>query len=1272
MKPSLRIFYVFTLFLAFGLYLFLPGSYQTSANTIVRTSPDDECTRTVFLQIEIFTEQDMTDEALETVADIWAQQINDRWNGPTDEEIHQAAAELNAEDQAAGRDPRFTDGNLEDVYAGNLNEYPGLQRARQELIDRANQNKQNANGASNCAIINCCKIYFHTIIQTRKPGDDPRKGFDQVEVMEPGFRSFVRVASGGLGANQGGTSGRWAFEPGDSSAAAHEAGHVMGADDFYSDVEGEDGETHSESHEGHETDLMARRRGWPKGEHYDTILRHAGKECNCCRFAQLDDAYMVGLNLSDRFAMDALAGNNCEYLRMAKRSLENQLRDLQVQRIQTANKVATARRIQSRLSQINEALKHCDEGVEDETALALPEVPFTFDSNICEYYGGGTVDLPITPFGPYIPVGPETPGTAPPTEPGTTPPGEPVIPTGPITPVTPGGTYNPELIDPLQIDTIIKRHPGIEHEGGVPKGGTFITIPVEMVEMGLTTTEPILVEIPEDDDDDETTPTPPVFIVKAEQTVLEGNQSRIEPVEGAVLKLGFAPPALPNTGTARTAEATDDQHAEEPRHVVTNEDGIGMIFVDGFESGDTSAWTIGDRPSQKVPTVSGARVDMTPTKSSIVYLTDPEAAPEWTKIRPELEMEAGIEGLEISGFGAPAGQTKPGTGEAAGGGATVIGGAPAAATGGASTSGGVGEGLKAGARAATGGTGESVGDAVKKGAGAVGDAVKKGAGAVGGAVGASAGAGSGAEKVRGAVASGDPLTISNIGSSGMDGVRQELPENVRDYVTDGVKFGNTWGLTLSYKYKDEDFIMGQLDGYEVEENHYRDKQEDDPYFKSKGSWGQAYDDQWAIKHVGFGDGRRGARSVAGEDLEPVVVAVIDTGLDWNHADISWDNIWQNGNEIPDNGIDDDMNGYIDDFIGWDFYANSNKPWDQDGHGTFIAGMIAATSDNGIGIAGMNPAAKIMVLKALNDFGHTRASFLAKAIKYAADNGARVINLSVGGKHLTRLEKMAVEYAHEKGVVIVVAAGNDGSQVSDYGLSPYEDVIAVGSSDLNDQRAIFSNWGAEIDIAAPGVDVLSLRARRTDFMRHIRNVEYEEGSAYVGEDKRYYRSSGTSFSAPIVSGVASLILSVRPELTNVEVKRMILQSARDLEIPGHDSFTGYGLLDAAAAITADPAFEIIADITSVVAVQDADGNYFVDVSGTAAANDFDFAEVSIGIGDQPASFRTVGERINRPTYGAGLALIPANEFRAAPVWTIRLVVTHKNGQTREEWFVLQLG
>jgi subtilisin family serine protease len=425
---------------------------------------------------------------------------------------------------------------------------------------------------------------------------------------------------------------------------------------------------------------------------------------------------------------------------------------------------------------------------------------------------------------------------------------------------------------------------------------------------------------------------------------------------------------------------------------------------------------------------------------------------------------------------------------------------------------------------------------------------------------------------------------------------------------------------------------------------------------------------WAFHRIGLTAGPDSAWRLLPATLQPVTIAVIDTGLDWNHLDISWDNIWRNpraqGDAVPS------RDGYKDDLIGWDFVAGNNHPWDFDGHGTFVTGLIAASWTSGAGMPGVNPAAKIMVLKALNAFGNTRASYIAQAIAYAADNGARVINISIGGKELTTVEQTAVKYAAGKGVLIVIAAGNDGVELKNYGLAGLPGVITVGATDHDDHRALFSNWGRAVDIVAPGLDILSLRARYTDTLRDIPGATYKAGGAYVGADKRYYVAGGTSFSAPLVTGVASLLFAKDPTLTAAEVKRMLLNSAKDVEGKGVNQFTGYGLLDARAALAADRTFFITAEVGGVSVVSDPKGA-LVEVQGTADADAFAGAEVDLGSGEAPTTFKRV-LGVDGPVQSAALGRIPAADFAGSQVWIVRLVVHHKNGRAREARFRLQLG
>lgn len=447
----------------------------------------------------------------------------------------------------------------------------------------------------------------------------------------------------------------------------------------------------------------------------------------------------------------------------------------------------------------------------------------------------------------------------------------------------------------------------------------------------------------------------------------------------------------------------------------------------------------------------------------------------------------------------------------------------------------------------------------------------------------------------------------------------------------------------------------------------------DPGFvqTGRGSWGQAEDDQWAIKRIGFTAGEDSAWNQVPDDASPVVVAVVDTGLDWHHLDISPENIWRNEDEIADNGIDDDGNGYVDDLIGWDFLARNNKPWDFDGHGTIVAGIIAATQDNGVGIAGINPHAKIMVLKAVNNFGTTRASYLAEAIVYAADNGARVINLSMGGSPRSRMETAAIDYAHEKGVLIVAASGNEGVELDDYGPGGNDNVLTVGATFTDDRAAAFSNYGDKVDLVAPGVDVLSLRARYTDAnYRPDNEEEYTLGTNYVGEDQRYIHVSGTSFAAPIVAATASLMMSKNPEMTAAEVEELLLQTAEDIEAPGRDQYSGYGMVNAKAALGVGAGFSLTAQITGVEPVETETGTV-LQIKGTIDSDGFKRGWMQIGPGENPGSWKYVGQKRKFPIRDGVLGTVPLTEFAGADVWQIVMNVEHKNGVQKSARYQIRL-
>jgi thermitase len=270
----------------------------------------------------------------------------------------------------------------------------------------------------------------------------------------------------------------------------------------------------------------------------------------------------------------------------------------------------------------------------------------------------------------------------------------------------------------------------------------------------------------------------------------------------------------------------------------------------------------------------------------------------------------------------------------------------------------------------------------------------------------------------------------------------------------------------------------------------------------------------------------------------VVIAILDTGVDLAHEDLQ-DAIWINADEIANNGVDDDGNGFVDDVNGWDFADGDNMPTDDYGHGTHVAGIAAARINNGKGIAGMAGNATVMPVDVFMG-GIGTYEDLIRAIVYAADNGADVINMSLGASSYSLGEEAAVEYAWSRGVVLVAAAGNTGRNTYHYPAA-HSHVIAVAATDAGDHVASFSTHGDFVDVAAPGVSVYST---------------YPRG---------YAAMSGTSMAAPHVSGLAALILSLDPNLSPDQVKAIIETTADDLGTPGWDPYFGNGRINARRAL-----------------------------------------------------------------------------------------------------------
>ncbi len=385
--------------------------------------------------------------------------------------------------------------------------------------------------------------------------------------------------------------------------------------------------------------------------------------------------------------------------------------------------------------------------------------------------------------------------------------------------------------------------------------------------------------------------------------------------------------------------------------------------------------------------------------------------------------------------------------------------------------------------------------------------------------------------------------------------------------------------------------------------------------------------QWYLDRVGARDAWAVTRGRA-----DVLVAVIDTGVN-PHADLVA-NLWVNddppGNARPDddgfdqdgNGAvedwerdDDDDNGYVDDASGWDFVdapriggpgdAVGRDPdvSDDSGHGTAVAGVIAAVADNGIGISGLAPAVTLMPVRAgfnpgLGAFsGVLEEDDAAAAIVYAAENGARVINMSFGDTLLSPIVADAVAYAAGLGAVLVGAAGNARADGMHY-PSGLPDVIAVGATDYADQRASFSSYGAALDLVAPGDGILT--------------------TVVDGDEDAYVTLSGTSFAAPLVAAAAALLASRAPALGAAEIAALLTGSARDLDPPGFDLETANGRLDAGRALTVPPAASVAIHAPAGGAGIDASAPLVITAEGLRLAE----YVVEAGAGRDPSAFTTL--------------------------------------------------
>jgi len=310
----------------------------------------------------------------------------------------------------------------------------------------------------------------------------------------------------------------------------------------------------------------------------------------------------------------------------------------------------------------------------------------------------------------------------------------------------------------------------------------------------------------------------------------------------------------------------------------------------------------------------------------------------------------------------------------------------------------------------------------------------------------------------------------------------------------------------------------------------------DPYYRY----------QWHLDNSSYG----GIQMEEAWDISSgsgVTVAVVDTGI-------------RKGSDLENTCF----------LQGYDYVENDSDPTDDNGHGTHVAGTLAQSTNNSLGVAGVAFSSCLMPVKVLDSQGSGTYAWVANGIYYAVDHGAKVINLSLGGSFSDNTLKEAVKYAYEKGVTVVAACGNENKSTCLYPASYDDYVIAVGATQYDEKKAPYSNYGPSLDLVAPGGN-LNVDQNKDGYGDGIlqQTFEIKNGEVKWG----YYFFQGTSMATPHVSGVAALLISAGKANSPDQVRTILQSTAEDKGTPGKDDIYGWGLVDAASAlgITPTPTF-----------------------------------------------------------------------------------------------------
>ncbi len=401
--------------------------------------------------------------------------------------------------------------------------------------------------------------------------------------------------------------------------------------------------------------------------------------------------------------------------------------------------------------------------------------------------------------------------------------------------------------------------------------------------------------------------------------------------------------------------------------------------------------------------------------------------------------------------------------------------------------------------------------------------------------------------------------------------------------------------------------------------------------------------------------------------DTVLLAIIDTGIEYFHPDLQ-NKIYYNPGEmgmtqpgdpcwtgVPEdkrfNNCDDDGNGFIDDYMGWDFTDRvgfpfdtlggdylgwDNDPFDDHGHGTYIAGIAGAETNNLTGIAGAAPKIKLLNLRAFDPGGYGEEDDVAAAILYAVQANAKVINMSFGDNSFSLVLRDVIRYAYSQNIVMVGSSGNSGSNAPHY-PSGYSEVISVGNSTNQDVVAPSSNWGSTLDLVAPGSSVLT-----------------------TAKNNGYALISGTSASAPHVSATAALILSAG-NFTNEEVKQILKSTTDDIREPGWDLRSGAGRLNMKNALTVlapaeikffHPAMDYATNKDTIEIIASVLSPYFISFN------------LEVGRGLNPTQWTKLINNGQNQFSQKSIDTLNVSTF-VDDVYTIRLIVFQSNGRTLEE-------